>query len=74
MIYMFLSNDPSSGDINSSNLSCYNFSDLFSFHLRTIDHLTLKLLMNCRRTTSFKTLISNVQDFGKFELSPMLKA
>ena len=23
MIYMFLSNNPSSGDINSSNLSCY---------------------------------------------------
>ena len=24
MIYMFLSNNPSSGDINSSNLSCYS--------------------------------------------------
>ena len=24
MIYMFLSNNPSSGDINSSNLSCLN--------------------------------------------------
>ena len=23
MIYMFLSNNPSSGDINSSNLSCF---------------------------------------------------
>ena len=28
MIYMFLSNNPSSGDINSSNLSCL---ELFSF-------------------------------------------
>ena len=28
---------------------------IYSFHLRTIDHLTLKLLMICRRTTSFKT-------------------
>ena len=27
MIYMFLSNNPSSGDINSSNLSCLHFSD-----------------------------------------------
>ena len=26
MIYMFLSNSPSSGDINSSNLSCSNCS------------------------------------------------
>ena len=24
MIYMFLSNNPSSGDINSSNLSCFS--------------------------------------------------
>ena len=24
MIYMFLSNNPSSGNINLSNLSCYN--------------------------------------------------
>ena len=26
MIYMFLSNNPSSGDINSSNLSCFSRS------------------------------------------------
>ena len=26
MIYMFLSNNPSSGEINSSNLSCLNFT------------------------------------------------
>ena len=26
MIYMFLSNNPSSGDINSSNLSCSNYA------------------------------------------------
>ena len=25
MIYMFLSNNPSSGDINSSNLSCFAY-------------------------------------------------
>ena len=32
MIYMFLSNNPSSGDINSSNLPCLNqlFQKLFS--------------------------------------------
>ena len=27
MIYMFLSNNPSSGDINSSNLSCFLLQD-----------------------------------------------
>ena len=31
MIYMFLSNNPSSGDINSSNLSC------FTVGLNTVD-------------------------------------
>ena len=28
MIYMFLSNNPSSGDINSSNLPCFLRNDL----------------------------------------------
>ena len=31
MIYMFLSNNPSSGDINSSNLSCFIFIELLPF-------------------------------------------
>ena len=31
MIYMFLSNNPSSGDINLSNLSCFIF-DWFFFN------------------------------------------
>ena len=31
MIYMFLSNNPSSGDINSSNLSCFNFEIIINF-------------------------------------------
>ena len=30
MIYMFLSNNPSSGDINSSNLSCLLMKPRFS--------------------------------------------
>ena len=30
MIYMFLSNNPSSGDINSSNLPCYFLATLTS--------------------------------------------
>ena len=28
MIYMFLSNKPSSGDINSSNLSCFSMKEV----------------------------------------------
>ena len=35
MIYMFLSNNPSSGDINLSNLSCY-FIILDCFKNRTV--------------------------------------
>ena len=36
----------------------YNsFSDLLPDCLKTIDHLNLKLLMFCRHTTSFKSLI-----------------
>ena len=33
MIYMFLSNNPSSGDINSSNLSCFylNFANMILY-------------------------------------------
>ena len=34
MIYMFLSNNPSSGDINSSNLSCF----FLYFYVSTIRH------------------------------------
>ena len=30
MIYMFLSNNPLSGDINSSNLSCFILSSMFA--------------------------------------------
>ena len=29
MIYMFLSNNPLSGDINSSNLPCWQMNSLF---------------------------------------------
>ena len=40
------------------NKADYNsFSDLFSEYLKPIDHLNLKLLIFCRHTTSFKTLI-----------------
>ena len=31
MIYMFLSNNPSSGDINSSNLSCFSYYAITNF-------------------------------------------
>ena len=39
MIYMFLSNNPSSGDINSSNLPCSKFYFIAPFVL--IDEKTL---------------------------------
>ena len=38
MIYMFLSNNPSSGDINSSNLSCliYHTSPIIESLLKSV--------------------------------------
>ena len=41
MIYMFLSNNPSSGDINSSNLSCL-FIFLFR-HFTDVETFVLEL-------------------------------
>ena len=37
MIYMFLSNNPSSGDINSSNLSCYRRNLGWVSHVQAMD-------------------------------------
>ena len=45
--------------------------DLFSVCLRTTDHLNMKLLIFSGHTASFKIEVSEVQDFGNFELSPM---
>ena len=43
VIYMFLSNNPSSGDVNSANLSCLTWSDWFDHvnwrHQEWPDHM-----------------------------------
>ena len=44
MIYMFLSNNPSSGDINLSNLSCY-CSSIVIAEKDCVDYLSF--LQNC---------------------------
>ena len=56
MIYMFLSNNPSSGDINSSNLSCYTFDvfvmdTLFPFCIKS--HSMTKTMANCELIADF---------------------
>ena len=51
-----------------------SFLDLFSVCLRKLNHLNLKLCIFSGHTASFKIGVSKVQDFGNFELSPMLKA
>ena len=48
-----------------------SFSDIFSVHLRAIDHLNSNLLILCWYTVSYKIWFSKVQDFWNFELSPM---
>ena len=58
---------------HSLNLGDYiSFSDLFSVCLTTIDHLIMKLWIFSGHTACFKIETSKVQDFGNFELSPML--
>ena len=55
------------------NLGDYiSFSDLFSVCLRTNDHLNLKMWMYL--VGILQVLRSKVQDFEKFELSPMSKS
>ena len=46
-----------------------NIFDLFSVYLKTIDHLSLKIVDICRHTASFKS-----SGFLNFEVSPMMKA
>ena len=48
-----------------------SLSDLFSDNLKIFDHSSMKLLIFCRHTASFDIWISEVQNFGNFELSPM---
>ena len=47
-----------------------SFSDLFSIHVKTINHLNLKLLVFSRHTACLKIGISKVEDFRNFEFSP----
>ena len=47
------------------------FSDLYSLCLKTIYYLNFKLLIFSGHTECFKIGVWKVQDFGKFELSPM---
>ena len=50
----------------------YNrFTYLYTVCLKTIGHLNLKLWIFSGHTAIFKIWVSKVQDFGKFELSPM---
>ena len=58
MIYMFLSNNPSSGDINSSNLSC---SNIFC-NLNIIKGLWLQLSY-AESLTYNNTLLLDIEGF-----------
>ena len=42
---------------------------MFSIHVKTIDHLNLKILVFPRHTACLKIGISKVQDFENFEFS-----
>ena len=49
-----------------------SFFDLFSVFLETIDHLDLKLLIFIGILQVLRYVFQKVEDFGNFELSPML--
>ena len=51
----------------------YNsFFDLFSVYLKMIDCLDLKLLIFIGKLQVLRYVFQKVEDFGNFELSPML--
>ena len=58
MIYMFLSNNPSSGDINSSNLSCFsgNWWDALITHLHYRYCLSENWLVALKNTAAVSVL------------------
>ena len=49
-----------------------SFFDLFSDYLKMIDRLDLKLLIFIGILQVLRYVFQKVQDFGNFELSPML--
>ena len=60
MIYMFLSNNPSSGDINSSNLSCSNYAPG-----------TKMALARCRQATWSASTDTYMLALNKFQVSDL---
>ena len=56
---------------NAELVNYGRFSYLYTVCLKTIGHLSLKLWIFHRHTARFKIWVSNVQDFGNFELSSM---
>ena len=64
MIYMFLSNNPSSGDINSSNLPCFNLAN--SADLDKIQHLGVS---NIQRANPLLYGVPLYLNFGQVHFS-----
>ena len=57
MIYIFLSNNPSSGDINSSNLSCF-FCLVFAMPLCAFVYMCL--VVTCSERADLLALVCGV--------------
>ena len=58
--------------IEMLNSTDNRFSNLYSGCFKTTDHLSFKLWIFSGHIASFKITVLIVQDFGNFELSPML--
>ena len=63
MIYMFLSNNPSSGDINSSNLSCYILF-LLHFLMATVSTYLLQIILTTISTGTGPNRLDPLQLFS----------
>ena len=76
MIYMFLSNNPSSGDINSSNLSCFTGMEhgaqiIFCHFFHKLNLVILKAKMNgfkvfCVGNSSYSCIANSFETLQVF--------
>ena len=75
MIYMFLSNNPSSGDINSSNLSFFFFESLDPSMMKPyrLVFITNVIKRRLRRACAFVQSRRVTQSFGVDEESRHLR-
>ena len=74
VIYMFLSNNPSSGDINSSNLSCFLSLKLLLMAMPNTHDRFLECWLSSCLTSSYRPYITQRLLMGHKELNQTNKS